>query len=134
MNFLARRRQSQSGIDAFLRHLRIASILPYRIAFLEQLVCHHQTHRINTVQLKPPPRLCTTASMNCSFDIALRTRSLVRNSTDALQGFNRSHYEYAMARSHLTSHSKLRMVTRLIPPNVKSLIPEQWKARLLNRF
>ena len=51
-----------------------------------------------------------------------------------LQGFNRSHYEYAMARARLPSNSRLRAVTQLIPRNVKSLIPEHWKARLLKRF
>ena len=50
-----------------------------------------------------------------------------------IQGFNRSHYEYAMARSRLPARSSLRLLTRLIPTSFKRLIPLHWKAHLLKR-
>jgi hypothetical protein len=49
-----------------------------------------------------------------------------------LQGFNRSHYEYAIARDR--SSSRTRQLTRFIPSRVKDLVPRRWKTRLLNRF
>jgi hypothetical protein len=49
-----------------------------------------------------------------------------------LQGFNRSHYEYGMARDR--SSSRVRQLTRLIPSRVRHLVPQHWKTRILNRF
>jgi hypothetical protein len=50
-----------------------------------------------------------------------------------LQGFNRSHYEYAMAHSR-SPHSKLWSFSRLVPLPLKRLIPMTWKTRLLRKL
>ena len=51
-----------------------------------------------------------------------------------LQGFNRSHYGYAMAHSRFPARSSLRFFTRFIPSSLKKRIPLQWKANLLKRY
>ncbi|HLX68002.1 MAG TPA: class I SAM-dependent methyltransferase [Verrucomicrobiae bacterium] len=51
-----------------------------------------------------------------------------------LQGVNREHYEYAMARSQYAGSSKLSKIGRFIPPGVKKLIPVGWKTVLFRKF
>lgn len=51
-----------------------------------------------------------------------------------LQGFNRAHYEYGVAHSRYSPSSKLRLVTRLIPPQLKKQIPLSWKTSLLKKL
>ena len=48
-----------------------------------------------------------------------------------LQGVNRPHYEYSMALAQGFPSSRLRLVTRLIPPQLKRLVPQSWKRGLL---
>jgi hypothetical protein len=43
-----------------------------------------------------------------------------------LQGVNRAHYEYAMV-----PPSRSRLLTRLVPPQLKRLVPQSWKKKLL---
>jgi hypothetical protein len=51
-----------------------------------------------------------------------------------LQGFNREHYEYAMARESQTSPSALRGITRFVPSSFKRQIPIKWKTKLLRKL
>jgi hypothetical protein len=48
-----------------------------------------------------------------------------------LQGVNRPHYEYSMALAQDSPSSRLRLVIRLIPPQLKRLAPQSWKRGLL---
>jgi hypothetical protein len=48
-----------------------------------------------------------------------------------LQGYNRAHYEYAMARARRAENAGYRRIARLIPPQLKRLIPITWKTRFL---
>lgn len=49
-----------------------------------------------------------------------------------LQGFNRAHYQYFMAREQ--SSSALRRITHLIPLPLKKFIPLRWKTKMLNKL
>jgi predicted O-methyltransferase YrrM len=51
-----------------------------------------------------------------------------------LQGVNRPHYEYLMAVAQHSPSSRLRLVTRLIPPQLKRLVPQSWKKGLLKAW
>ena len=51
-----------------------------------------------------------------------------------LQGVNRSHYEYSMALDQGLPSSRFRLVTRLIPPQLKRLVPQSWKKGLLKAW
>jgi hypothetical protein len=48
------------------------------------------------------------------------------------QGFNRSHYEYAMAREQSSPTS--RRITRLIPSGLKQLVPVSWKTKIFRKL
>lgn len=51
-----------------------------------------------------------------------------------LQGFNREHYEYAMARSQGSSSSGFRRLRGLVPSQFKRMIPLKWKTAFLRKF
>ena len=48
------------------------------------------------------------------------------------QGFNRSHYQYAMAREQSSPTS--RRITRLIPSGLKQLVPVSWKTKIFRKL
>jgi Methyltransferase domain len=47
-----------------------------------------------------------------------------------LQGANRAHYEYSMALAQHPPSSRLQIVSRLIPGQLKRLVPQSWKKGL----
>jgi len=49
-----------------------------------------------------------------------------------LQGYNREHYENAMARE--ASSPRARLMSRLVPRQLKKLIPRSWKTKLLKKL
>ena len=48
------------------------------------------------------------------------------------QGYNRAHYQYAIAREQSSAAS--RRIARLLPAGMKKLIPQRWKTKLLRKL